>query len=212
MTLAERIARLYAGKYSTASKEFALPEEVDIVMKATHGATCNRLAHGSEAVAKEVGRLAKIYHPARVFFSTYSGNPVSANESGLTRNELPGAVDVGSIPTTSAEAIALARWLEENWISGLRGIVIVTDEFKSRRTRDIYQMFFPGTEIHVVALPIAVTYDPESPILNFRSMNRAIIWETLIPMVPFWIMTHSGEPGKLLMEWLSDRVSQAPAA
>ena len=208
MTLAERIARLYAGKYSTASP-IGLPARVDIIMKATHGATQNRLANGGTATANIIAQISG-YLATETCFSTYSENPGPADEVVLTLEVLPDAIHVGAIPTTSAEAIALGDYC--TWTGrSPRRLLIITDEFNSRRTKDIYQMFFPETKIFIAAIPAYKTFDPESPILNFRSMNRAIMWETLIPMIPFWIMTHTGSIGKRLLVWLSNRVCQTPA-
>jgi len=221
VTLAERIARIYAGKWSTASEKFPLPYHtleghnvsvmLDVIMKVTHGATRNRLANGSVATMKCVANLQESYPNAKLFFSTYSRNPEGANEKNWVEKMLPSATHVGSIPTTSAEAKALRAFYDEiDWYPWT--MLIVTDEFNSRRTRDIYRLYFPETNIFILAIPIAKTHDPESPILNFRNMNRAILWETLIPLIPFWVLTHSGDLGKRILEWLSYRVAQASAS
>lgn len=201
-------ARKYAGKWSPSHKRFSLPKEADVVMKATHGATKDRLALGSSAIALTIRN---IKHDGPIFFSTYSGNPEGAREVEWTKDILPSAVHVGAIPTTSAEAIALKKHCDSiNFYP--RTMLIVTDEFNSRRTKDIYQLFFPETEIWIVAIPISKTHDLESPIVNFRDMSRAIWWETIIPMVPFWAMTHTGEHGKKLLIWLSNRIRQTAAS
>ena len=206
MTFAEKIARIYAGRWSTESGKFALPERTTVIMKATHGATCDRLANGSVATAMYAAEL----NGTKVYFSSYSGNPPGAKEVLLTRKLLPGAVHIGAIPTTSAEATALRAEIDKELWEPVT-MAIVTDEFNSCRTKDIYQLFFPRTKIFVAALPIADTFDPESPILNFRNLDRAIWWETLIPAIPFWIMTHTGLLGKRLLVWLSNRVAQTAA-
>jgi hypothetical protein len=180
-------------------------------MKATHGATKNRLTNGSQTLARETAALARKFPYAEVFFSTYSGNPDEASEEQLTKKVLPNATHVGAIPTTSAEAIALSQRCRELGIIP-SNMIIVTDEFNSRRTKDIYHLFFPDTKIGIVAIPISGTYDPESPIVNFRNMNRAILWETLIPLVPFWVMTHTGTLGKHLLVWMSNRIRQQAAS
>lgn len=202
---------MYAGKYSTASKRFALPKRVDLIMKATHGATPDRLANGSVATAKYIAGLRRDYPHAELCFSTYSGNPAGAQEETLTKKILPGATHVGAIPNTSKEARALKQKCDEMGVNP-KTMVILTDEFNSWRTRDIYRLYFRETDIFIVAIPISQTFDPESSIDNFRNMNKAIVMETLVPLVPFWIMTHTGEPGKWLLEWVSDRISQAPAS
>jgi hypothetical protein len=227
------VARIYAGKYSTQSINFELPyhwtrdrrekaiDYFDCIMKATHGATRGRLANGSAATAQYITEIdpntkfksytEPSFYRTKVFFSTYSGNPEGAQEEAQTMAVLQSGTHIGAIPTTTAEAMGLRKYYDELSCGDPQTMLIVTDEFNSRRTKDIYQKFFPGTKIFVAALPIDATFDPESPISNFRDLKKAIWMETIFPSPIFWILLRGGEWGKKKLIGMSDTVCQDAA-
>ncbi len=203
----ERIARKYADRWAPSSPEFGLPEAphgIGLIMKATHGATKERLTHGSWETTQETARMCRMYPDARVMFSTYARNPKPSVEEYLVKSVLRGSTCVGEVLSTTAEAIAL----KEACGAEPGTMLIVTDEFNSWRTRNIYQVFFPNTEIYILAIPAGRTLDSRSPIVNFRNLNRAIWWETLIPCGLFWVMAKSGKIGKRMLILLSNSVVQ----
>jgi len=184
-------------------------------VKVTHGATKKRLARGSEATTREVVKLREKYPEADVFFSTYTYNSKPDVEEKLTRELLPNSICIGSIPTTSAEAIALKeKWVLQGGLKAVwppRVMIIVTDEFNSGRTRYMYKIFFPKTEIYIVAIPAAETFDLEAPIVNFRNLNRAICMEVVAGTILFWLPTRNRKIGEWFLTKMAYGIRQKSA-
>lgn len=162
---------------------------VDWIVPVAHGATEKRLVNGSVAVMNKVVEIYKNHPESRVFFGSFAGDSNPELEAVEKSRFIYGVIwhHFGSVWSTIMECMAFKKTASCYNLNAGQTILVVTDDAHSRRCKMVWQCFFPDYNVLVVAVPLALTIDKESPMTNYNWAWKAFVLQVFpTPIFTFW--------------------------
>ncbi len=145
-----------------------LPRRVGVVAMLAYGATEGRICNGTWKICNLAQSVVQKNPSATVVYGTFTGSPDPEVERRCKEFLFPDAVCVGAVKSTIEECLKIRDALQSLSIDSNR-ILVVTGACHSRTAKLVWETYFPGTKISVVAVPGHDEIDTESPMLFARN-------------------------------------------